>query len=66
MFVLKICTENAAFDGHDRRSTEIPRILRDAADRIEQTGRVEAFTLFDHNGNAVGSTADTCPTTYDA
>lgn len=51
MFTLQIATDNAAFEGDDRK-TEIARILRDVADRLEQGKFVGR--LLDVNGNHVG------------
>lgn len=48
---IKVKMDNAAFD---EPGAELARILRDIAERIE-SGEVMAFTLFDVNGNAVGS-----------
>lgn len=53
-FRLELEASNAAFD--DAPASEIARILRDAADRIERDGE-GAFgpaPLFDANGNKVG------------
>ncbi len=51
MFTLKIRTDNAAFsDGN--REAEIARILRHAADLVEQG--VNHRRLLDLNGNIVG------------
>ena len=55
MFKLEIETGNAAFD--DAPASEIARILRHLADRLENEGaprRGNAFTLRDYNGNRVG------------
>ncbi len=53
-FVTKINMDGDAFaDGH----TEITRILRHAADRIEQLQTVPIGKLFDVNGNTVGYVA---------
>lgn len=46
-------TRNAAFMEGDARA-EIARILREAAENIEQGGD-DYFVLFDTNGNSVGS-----------
>jgi len=51
MFKLTIKTDNAAFEGRDRYA-EVARILRKAADRIEN-GTFES-TVRDYNGNDVG------------
>ena len=53
MFVVKIETENAAFEPEDRRD-EIARILRELAARI-MTGEATPIVLLDVNGNTVGS-----------
>lgn len=50
---LTMDTRNAAFMEGDARA-EIARILREAADHVEQGGE-EYFILYDTNGNAVGS-----------
>lgn len=42
---------NAAFD--DRPMSEVARILRELADKIENTGDADR-TLYDVNGNKVG------------
>ena len=55
MFKLEIETGNAAFD--DTPASEIARILRHLAERLETNGAPEsgdAFTLHDYNGNRVG------------
>ena len=55
MFKLEIETGNAAFD--DAPASEIARILRRLADRLENVGAPECgdeFTLHDYNGNRVG------------
>lgn len=51
MLVVKINTENAAFD-YPNVGPECARILRKAADEIE--GGVEFRSIFDINGNEVG------------
>lgn len=53
-FKLKIECDNAAFDD-DMRDLEVARILREAADRIEN-GADFGFCI-DVNGNRVGSWA---------
>jgi hypothetical protein len=50
-FVIR--TRNEAFENHV--ASEIARILRALADRLEQEGVQEDIKLFDSNGNAVGS-----------
>lgn len=50
---LTLDTRNAAFQEGDARS-EIARILREAADHVEQGGE-NYFVLFDTNGNSVGA-----------
>lgn len=50
-FSLQMDTGNAAFD--DEPASEIARILRDVADRLEQQGAGDG-NLIDHNGNTVG------------
>jgi hypothetical protein len=55
MFRVKIETGNAAFEG-DSKGYEIARILRDAADRIED-GQKTGY-LYDVNGNRVGEFRD--------
>ena len=49
MFVLKIKTENAAFED---RELEVARILRDVAQRIEDD--YQSGSCRDSNGNLVG------------
>jgi hypothetical protein len=49
---IEIETGNAAFD--DAPATEIARILRNAAERIEG-GDVDGFPLYDLNGNKCGA-----------
>lgn len=51
MFTLTISTANAAFD--DQPATEIARILRDVAKRVED-GELSG-NLRDVNGNGVGA-----------
>ena len=52
-FQLDMVTENAAFtEAGDRGETEIARVLRAAADRVEQ-GRLRGEVV-DANGNTVG------------
>ena len=51
LFTLQIETGNAAFD--ESPASELARILRKAADRIE-AGQSEGY-LFDHNGNRCGT-----------
>lgn len=50
---LTIETDNAAFDDGNR-DNEVARILREAADRIEN-GSQDDFGLYDFNGNKVGN-----------
>lgn len=50
-FVIEIKMDNAAFDTHE--PTEVVRILRGLADRIEAVGDME-HALLDINGNRVG------------
>lgn len=55
MFKLEIDTGNAAFD--DTPASELARILRDLAHRLECEGappRGDSFALRDFNGNRVG------------
>jgi len=54
MLTLTIHTDGAAF-GSDP-APELARILRDLADSITKTGRLERVKLQDINGNTVGST----------
>ena len=49
---ITIKTSNAAFD--DGPATEIARILRGLADRLERDG-IPPNTLFDANGNRCGA-----------
>jgi nitrogen fixation-related uncharacterized protein len=51
-FQLFFSTDNAAFDDLD---SEVVRILRETADRIEREGTPDMFrTIHDINGNDVG------------
>lgn len=52
-FTLEIDCGNAAFDGELERDTEVARILRLAAERIE-AGAGDKGRLLDINGNIVG------------
>jgi hypothetical protein len=52
MFSIEIKTTNAAFE--DSPETEIARILREWADRIEE-GAQGTYKVFDINGNSVGT-----------
>ena len=52
-FKLHVLMDNAAFD--DAPATELARILRNAASRIEDGGILDYASLFDLNGNAVGA-----------
>lgn len=47
---IRIDTDNAAFED---MPTEVARILRDAADKLE-AGHIDGFSLRDINGNTVG------------
>lgn len=62
-FNLTIRTNNAAFhteDGEHAPEIEVVRLLRKAADKIEQGyGTVHRAGLLDYNGNGVGSFAFT-------
>jgi hypothetical protein len=52
-FDLHFSTENAAFE--DAPLTEVARILRNLADRVERiTGGYPAGTVVDVNGNTIG------------
>jgi hypothetical protein len=51
-FTLNIKTDNAAFE--DQPAIEIARILREAADRVEQSPILVMGILRDINGNEVG------------
>lgn len=56
MFHLKFDTGNAAFDGEDR-ATEIARILRTLAFRLEHRGAIAdgiEWSVRDINGNTIG------------
>jgi len=56
-FRLNVHADSAAFDGDDR-NRETARILRDVADRLDSGEPFEMFvSLFDINGNRVGSAA---------
>lgn len=60
MFRLQIETGNAAFD--DAPASEIARILRDLAGRIECDGippKGDCWHLRDVNGNRVGTACET-------
>lgn len=52
---ITIETGNAAFE--DEPASEVARILRAAADRVEETGEVPhcGLPLFDVNGNRCGA-----------
>jgi len=52
-FKITIKTDNAAFEDNGM-ATEMGRILRDLADKIEQ-GELPPLKLRDSNGNAVGT-----------
>lgn len=55
-FTLHIKQDNAAFcneDGDHQPEAETARLLREAADRVEEGHR--AAGLYDINGNAVGA-----------
>lgn len=54
-FVLTIEVDNAAFDG-ENKTLELARILREQADRIEDSGfgRERWANIRDTNGNIVG------------
>jgi hypothetical protein len=51
-FVLEVACDNAAFDPEPR--WELACILRSAADRLEERGIQDRFSLLDINGNEVG------------
>lgn len=53
MFLLRIETDNAAFHDDNEGRSEIARILRDAADRLENSS-VHQWNLGDINGNSIG------------
>ena len=50
---LEIKMDNAAFD-NDAPGIEAARILREAAERLEEFGSDDFFFLMDYNGNKVG------------
>ena len=50
---LEIKMDNAAFD-NDAPGIEAARILREAAERLEEFGSDDFFFLMDINGNKVG------------
>lgn len=50
-FVVQFETDNAAFD--EAPATEIARILRHVANRVEERGDGEG-AIFDINGNLIG------------
>jgi len=55
MFKLKIKTDNAAFDDGNR-ATEVARILRELAGRLESSNSIDGhIVLRDVNGNIVGA-----------
>lgn len=56
MFKLSIETANAAFEPD--KQTEIARILRDIADRLEGDGHLHG-SCYDYNGNVVGDYGQT-------
>lgn len=53
MYVVRIETDNAAFEGD--RGTEIARILRKLANKVDGTDADSNVRLMDVNGNTVGS-----------
>lgn len=60
MFTLNFATDNAAFA--DGREAEIARILRELADKIADGDRDDMnLSIFDANGNSVGSAYFTLP-----
>ena len=55
-YTLTIETGNDAFGSSvGERNSEVARILREAADRIERGDHYGDFTLRDYNGNRVGA-----------
>ncbi len=56
MFKLEFSTDNAAFgdDHYEDRKSEIVRILRNVALKIEQDGLGLAAKVRDFNGNTIG------------
>ncbi len=50
MIVIKMKTDNAAFE---EKTGEVSRILREIADKLDQGGSLFQ-TLYDSNGNKVG------------
>ena len=52
MFKLEFSTDNAAFD--DAPATEIARILRDIAGKVERGDYLDGASIHDFNGNRVG------------
>jgi hypothetical protein len=57
-FTVAFCTDNAAFEG-DSAGYEIARILRELADRVEDSGLVDGVVqrIRDINGARVGYAA---------
>lgn len=58
MFIVRIETDNDAFNGSKAKRKEIARILRYLAVKVAGDGssdRFQACKLFDLNGNTVGS-----------
>jgi hypothetical protein len=51
-FEMSVCLENAAFE--DEPMTELARILRTVARRLEDGNFKDANTVYDENGNRVG------------
>lgn len=51
--IIKIQMDNAAFADGDNAPYELARILREAADRLDD-GDISGFSLRDANGNTVG------------
>lgn len=61
-FQIEINCDNAAFSPECRgEGSEVARILRDLADRIDREGltRGDYFTLRDINGNSIGKASTT-------
>ena len=58
VFKLWFDTENVAFE--DAKEVEVVRILREIANKIEQSGSVPGFyqTIRDINGNDIGRYAE--------
>jgi hypothetical protein len=53
---IEIDTGNAAFgETVQERDAEVARILKEAAKKLESSYAMDDFSLYDYNGNKVGS-----------